>query len=388
MNAPDDNDQTLALLRDLPVEVSLEQVAHMVAAFPLAAGTTGWLASIKTNLNTILMITIGTLVIGTAIYFMPASTSEAQTTPEPQVPEVSVPAPVGEAPQTETAQPAEMSALSVADTAHAPAPIQPAALEPVTTPAHAPHAAEVVPPVATSAPMPATSLPQTGANAKIFDLRDFSAVVAYINVDVSVEEGPWSVTANGDPEQMERLEIKVENGALKINVMHDKKILWSRNMGKVNVEVRMPQVTRLELYSSGSIKAGELGAAKNLAVSVMGSGDIDLNGVKALDELTLMVQGSGDINCRSAIVSGRTAVSVMGSGDMKASGTTGSIDVLIQGSGDVDLTGMQAQSGKVSILGSGDAFVNCTSHLERLITGSGTIRNAASAGGTVESDGE
>lgn len=36
MNETDDNDQSLAPLRDLPEEVCLEQVAQLVAGFPLA----------------------------------------------------------------------------------------------------------------------------------------------------------------------------------------------------------------------------------------------------------------------------------------------------------------------------------------------------------------
>ncbi|MEO5585442.1 MAG: hypothetical protein ABIQ75_08310, partial [Flavobacteriales bacterium] len=119
MKAPEDNDQALALLRDLPVEVSLEQVAHMVAAFPLAAGATGWLASLKTHLNTILIMTIGTLIIATATYFAATGTTDAQITPDTRTPEIQALAPVGEAPQLPSTQPAGLPVLSVADTARA-----------------------------------------------------------------------------------------------------------------------------------------------------------------------------------------------------------------------------------------------------------------------------
>lgn len=319
------------------------------------------------------MITFGTLVIGTTIHFMAIGTTGVQATAEPPSPPINPPA------ATKASTPA-VPAGSIEMTTPAPPPApavppaRPAAPAPVPAPAQTPPTAEAAPPAWPTDP------PKAAINERAYDLRDFNAVLSIVNVHVSVEEGPWSVSANGDSEQMERLDMKVENGALRINVRQDKPVLRSRNMGKVNVVVRMPQVARLELYGSGRIRAGELGAARQLAVSVLGWGDIDLMGVKAVDELTLLVQGSGDINCLSAVVSGRTTATVMGSGDIKAGGSTGSLEVLIQGSGDVDLTAMRAQSGKVTILGSGDASVHCTGTLERLIMGSGTLRNVAGTG--------
>jgi hypothetical protein len=115
---------------------------------------------------------------------------------------------------------------------------------------------------------------------------------------------------------------------------------------------------------------------------------VDLQSVQVLGELTLLVQGSGDINCRSASILGRASATVMGSGEVKASGTTPIIEVLIQGDGNVDVSGMKAQDGNVTILGSGNASVNCSGKLERLVQGSGTIQNAGSASSTGDSDGK
>ncbi len=380
MSAPNDNDETLGLLRDLPLEVSLEQVTLMVAAFPLAVGTAGWLTALKTNLNTIIMISIGTIVIGTAIYFMPASTSEARTPIGSDLPEISAAAPFGGELPVVNDQPASMAILSVVDTmlmltapesfTHEPEPAIPA------TPRSALPAPSVLPPASPlTTPLPIAKPKQTGdISTKTYELRDFTGVTSFTSADVFVEQGPWSVTAAGEPEQLERLEVKVENGVLTISMKKDKRSK-SNTWKAVKLNVHMPQVTHLEQHGSGDINVGDLIGGKSLSLSVIGSGDIDLKSVNGLGDLTLLVQGSGDVNCRSAIVSGHTSATVLGSGDVKAGGSSGTVEVLVQGSGDVDLSGMNSQNCKVSVVGSGDAVVNCKGGLERLIQGSGSIRN-------------
>lgn len=383
MKPLDDKDEILAPIRALPVEVELEQVAHMVAAFPLAGGTVGWLASLKTNLNTILMITFGTIFIGTAIHFMAIGTPAPQIPPETTILEIDVPEPVAEIPRTVSIQPAMIPASSLTDTVHASIPEAPVMMEPVPVPA--PIAPAVVPAIVVTPPVvpPMTALPsatpQPYANEKTYDVRDFTAVASFCSANVFVEEGPWSVTASGDPDLLERLEFNVEKEGLKITMKKSDKRLKPNDRGTLKVEIRMPKLTRLDMSGSGSISVGEFGTAPSMAVNVLGSGDIDLKGVNVLGEFTLFVQGSGGINCRSAFVLGRTSVTVLGSGDVRSSGSTPIIEVLIQGSGDVDVSGMLAQSGKVTILGSGDASLSCSGPLERLVQGSGTVQNTGNA---------
>ena len=61
MNHPEDAPVKLDVLRQLPLEVDLEQVRRMVAGFPLAMGALAWLIhTLKFHLNTVLMSTLGT----------------------------------------------------------------------------------------------------------------------------------------------------------------------------------------------------------------------------------------------------------------------------------------------------------------------------------------
>ncbi|HNK42962.1 MAG TPA: hypothetical protein PL002_17370, partial [Flavobacteriales bacterium] len=82
MNRAEEEQAVLAPLRELPPEVSLEQVRDMVAAFPLGMGAVAWLIhTLKFNLNTLLMTSIGTLLLGTGLYLFSGSTPAATPVP-------------------------------------------------------------------------------------------------------------------------------------------------------------------------------------------------------------------------------------------------------------------------------------------------------------------
>jgi putative autotransporter adhesin-like protein len=86
-------------------------------------------------------------------------------------------------------------------------------------------------------------------------------------------------------------------------------------------------------------------------VRVVGSSDLKLGHVDA-DELTIEVKGSGDI---------------------EAAGTVGNLIATIQGSGDAELTDLEARTGRVSVQGSGDAHVNVSDQLDVTVQGSGDV---------------
>ncbi|HQX31643.1 MAG TPA: hypothetical protein PLE71_16665, partial [Flavobacteriales bacterium] len=61
MTQQDRTEKALELLRDLPAEVSVEDVSQMVTLFPLIQPTTSWFSHI--NLNSILMTSVSALII-------------------------------------------------------------------------------------------------------------------------------------------------------------------------------------------------------------------------------------------------------------------------------------------------------------------------------------
>lgn len=84
------------------------------------------------------------------------------------------------------------------------------------------------------------------------------------------------------------------------------------------------------------------------------------------------INGSGDIDA-TGIESGAFLVRISGSGDVHADGVTTTLDVGISGSGKYEGEGLVASVGDVTISGSGSAVVNVTDVLEAEVSGSGRI---------------
>ncbi len=225
MNRTDGTANTLELLRDLPTEVTIDQVAQLVVAFPLAATATSWLAHIKIHLNSILMTTAGSLIIGGSIYLMSADdpslrtasilepalspVAEAMTTPlvseEPAVVLEMPPLASSSAPATEQTS----TSSSVPDVE--PTPQLPSGPSPMD------EASLLLMPIPPIAPPEAVVL-RTNGSGKTFDLNGFTGVALHSYLDVVVEQGEFSVTATGETGSLERLELVVQNGTLIVDM--------------------------------------------------------------------------------------------------------------------------------------------------------------------------
>ncbi|HEY0975917.1 MAG TPA: DUF2807 domain-containing protein [Flavobacteriales bacterium] len=431
MSHTDDKGPLLDQLRELPVEVTLEQVGHMVAAFPLATGLTAWLATLKTNLNTILMTITGTLLVATGIHvFSGGGPATTATTVPPAVmeprPEAPLPAEPEEAPAVVLAIPAEETAAqskSAPPAADAPAPAD--ILPPVGPPADPAPTPEPAPPTPVAVQGPpapdATDRQAKGTNERRFDLRDFIGIKVMNNMDVTLEIGDFAVIATGDEDVLQQLDVQVKEQLLQL----DYRIIGRsrRTCGPVDFTVRMPLVHVLEVMGSGSVQAAELPTTSKLDLSVMGSGNITLGRVPDATALNVMVRGSGNIHlkevgttgtadlnvvgsgnadvgriaqagsllvrvagsgtaaCAGVNVSGTTTMNVTGSGDLTISGTTSRVEVTVTGSGNVHANELKANGGTVAVTGSGDAFVHSEGPLQLTTKGSGTIHTTGSAGG-------
>ena len=217
MKRPNEPENTLGVLRELPAEVSLDQVQHMVAAFPIAVGLTAWLALAKIHLNSIIMTTTGTLLVGTGVYFFsalsPAATPAAASAPEPAVvlemPAAEVvleePAVVLELPPAKRAAPApkpepkteiactvlptdDSTAHDDGAVAYAGAPPFPGAPAFPGVPPTDPVAS--MDPLSPAQPRPAVN--RQHSNERSFDLRDFTGITIASSVDVTVVTTPAS----------------------------------------------------------------------------------------------------------------------------------------------------------------------------------------------------
>lgn len=85
------------------------------------------------------------------------------------------------------------------------------------------------------------------------------------------------------------------------------------------------------------------------------------------------LNGSGDVDIRG-LEAGELRLGIRGSGDIRATGRIEKLEALIEGSGDLRLGALRAEEARVRIDGSGDAEVNASRALDALVNGSGDIR--------------
>ncbi|HMC97967.1 MAG TPA: DUF2807 domain-containing protein, partial [Flavobacteriales bacterium] len=309
MNGPDERDETFQVLRDLPVEVTMEQVGSMVAVFTLAPPAASWFSHI--NLNSILMTSAGAIIIAGSIYLISPNHQEPRTA------HANIPAPV---PTVE--QPATPPLVAVED----PAPIvlEPIALEakPVKEEPITPEvkAIPVVPELAPPTPTPAAAIvvaptPPVEATAPIgggkeFDLRGFTGVHVKGAMNVFIDQGDFAVTAEGDQGMMDGLDLTVKDKTLVI-AMKSKDGKEECASGKsATVRVRMPAMEQLELSGSGDVMMGEFTASGNFDLGLQGSGDVHVSALKGLATLSIDLTGSGDVVGEGIEVAGKTKISI------------------------------------------------------------------------------
>jgi hypothetical protein len=168
------------------------------------------------------------------------------------------------------------------------------------------------------------------------------------NVIVTVGGAP-SAYAEGDTGLLERLEVKVENGVLRIGQKKGRwSFGWSKDHGPITVHVTAPSLRGAEVAGSGDMRIDKV-QADAFAASIAGSGELEV----------------GSLTAKT------TSFSIAGSGAVTAAGTAESGDFEIAGSGDVRAAGLQVKRAKVSIAGSGNVEAKATETADISIMGSG-----------------
>ena len=200
-----------------------------------------------------------------------------------------------------------------------------------------------------------------------FDVGAFDSVGLAGSHDVVVQVGgPVSVRAEGDPDIIDKLDIRVDGSTLKIGTR--KGVSWGmdfmRNRKPVTVYVTVPSLA---------------------GASIAGSGDLKVDRVEG-DRFKGSIAGSGDLQVAAMRV-GDAEFAVAGSGDIRAAGSAQRLQAKVAGSGDLDLSGLEAQQAEVSVAGSGDVRARATRTANVSVAGSGNVTMAGGAQCTVKKRG-
>jgi hypothetical protein len=170
------------------------------------------------------------------------------------------------------------------------------------------------------------------------------------NVIVTVGGAP-SAYAEGDTGLLERLEVRVENGVLRIGQKKGNwSFGWSKDHNPIIVHVTAPSLRGAEVAGSGDMKVDKV------------QGDV----------FAAAIAGSGELEVAS-LTAKTASFDIAGSGGVTAAGTADSTDISIAGSGDVRAAGLQSKRAKVSIAGSGNVEAKALETADISIMGSGDV---------------
>lgn len=184
--------------------------------------------------------------------------------------------------------------------------------------------------------------------SRSFNVSGFERVSLRGSDNVVVKVGPAaSVTAKGDTAILDRLEIEVVNGELRVG--REEGFRWRGDQGSALVTVTLPRLT---------------------AASVAGSGDMDVDRAEA-SSFDAAIAGSGNLRIAS-LTADAAEISIAGSGNATIDAGRGkSLDVSIAGSGNADAAGFRSERADISIAGSGNARAAVDGEADISIIGSG-----------------
>ncbi|HET8962484.1 MAG TPA: head GIN domain-containing protein, partial [Chitinophagales bacterium] len=168
--------------------------------------------------------------------------------------------------------------------------------------------------------------------------------------EIKINQGTQTpVKITGSEDDIKHIKTEVKDNTLKIGI--DNNGNKNYNIGKVIIEITVPELYEIEAAGSSTIKCnGTFGGAKDMEFSISGSGTIAID-VNA-DELDAKIAGSGE---------------------MMFSGKANEVDFTISGSGNFKGENLIANSAEISISGSGNAYLTAQNTLEVNISGSGSV---------------
>lgn len=191
-------------------------------------------------------------------------------------------------------------------------------------------------------------------------------------VVVTVGAAP-SVRAEGDARRVERLDIRVEGGELRIGYRHDSS--WSFGFGRrrgVTIHVTVPSLAAATITGSGDMRVDRVQGDRFVG-TVTGSGDLAVGQVQT-GEAVFSVTGSGGI--RAAGRAQRSHVELMGSGDVEL-GALEVRDATVSAHGSGNVTARAMESARVTLMGSGDVAITGPARCRVEKRGSGDVRCGA-----------
>jgi len=162
---------------------------------------------------------------------------------------------------------------------------------------------------------------------RTWDLADFDSISAGNGVNVTLKQGPYSVSAEGPRDKLARLNVERRGSELRISRDRGVNVNWGMWSQGDMVTVVAPNYTAISAGGGVDIYADDLKLAD---VSIRSSGGADVSISGACKTLTLEASGGADFNgkdfsCETADVSasGGADASVTATGNATGDGSGG-----------------------------------------------------------------
>lgn len=185
------------------------------------------------------------------------------------------------------------------------------------------------------------------AEQRRFPMTGYDRVAVAGSDDVVITRGAFSVVGDGDEAELDRLEIKVEDGVLKIG---RKSGNWGWNNKDVKLSVALPALHGLTVSGSSEVTA-ERGEGERFALKISGSGAVNM---RLLDVKT-------------------ADITLSGSGNLVAAGRCGALNLVMSGSGDANLAQLKCTNAAIRVSGSADVAAFATGQASVRVSGSGDV---------------
>lgn len=204
----------------------------------------------------------------------------------------------------------------------------------------------------------------TAATSRSYQVGAFDKINLAGSPDVRVAVGGQpSVRAEGDADVLERLEIEVVDGELRISTRPESRSWFGSHRG-ATVHVTIPALQ---------------------AATIAGSGDISIDRVQG-QSFAASIGGSGDLEVEALRVASAT-FAVTGSGGIRVSGAAQRTNASLSGSGDLELGAFETADATVALIGSGGIALRATGTASVQLTGSGDVTISGGARCTVSKTG-
>ena len=200
-------------------------------------------------------------------------------------------------------------------------------------------------------------------------ISGISAVELDTSGDLTLSQGETeSLTIEAEDNLLPLLTSDVSNGALTLGTKPNTSISATK---PIKYTLVVKNLSSLMLNGSGNIAAGDLTATDKFTVESNGSGNIVLASLSA-SATTAHLAGSGALNV-SNMTSTTISVIIDGSGDAQITGTAAGQKINVNGSGDFNGEKLAGKTAVINTNGSGRTTVQVSDTLNAIINGSGDI---------------